>query len=238
MKLPTRFVLLVLIVAGALLDVIFIVVVWWLEKLFFVEAGFLLLGALLAIFTSFAIDIYEQEMRAKNLARVLHTELADLAARCCFDSEAPLHLFWGPNPSPRTFNVIDLKKFAPHKPAIFPAVAGELAILNGDAPQRLIQFHNSLTAMRRDIEDIADASTALQNIEVSAGQVSMIALRLRLTLQPALNALKELGAMVEDADEIEQDAIKTIDATRKEPAPSGTLRARIELMLKTPLRHR
>ncbi|MCK1296759.1 MULTISPECIES: hypothetical protein [unclassified Bradyrhizobium] len=53
----------------------------------------------------------------------------------------------------------ELRSFAPAEPTIFANASGELGLLGKDAPLRLVQFYNSLAALRRDIRDIADGLT-------------------------------------------------------------------------------
>jgi hypothetical protein len=222
------------LVAVFFVDIIFIAVVWYRGDTVSTNTGFLVLGALLSMLPFYLIEREKRSLRVKELARVLHVELADLVARCCYDSEAPWCPLWDPNATVQPNNVIWLRKFAPHRPVIFPAVAGELAILKGNAPQRLIQFHNGINALRREIENNANAATQLGIVQISSGQIKAVASRMRLTLEPALNALKALSSMVSDAREIEADAIASIDATRATAAPAGTLQDRIIQLLAMP----
>jgi hypothetical protein len=217
-------------------DIIFIAFVWYRGDNVSTNTGFLVLGALLSMLPFYLIEREKRSLRVKELARVLHVELADLVARCCYDSESPWCHFWAPNANVPPNNVLWLRKFAPHRPLIFPAVAGELALLKGNAPQRLIQFHNGINALRREIEDCANATTQLGAAQINSGQIKAVASRMRLTLEPALNALKALSskAMVSDAREIEADAIASIDATRAAAAPAGTLQDRIIQLLAMP----
>jgi hypothetical protein len=213
-------------------NIIFIVVVWILDKNFLVNTGFLVLGALLAIITSFMNELHQRTLRAQDLARVLHTELADLVARCCFDSEAPWRQYWGPNPPGQAFNVIRLRKFAPGKPVIFSATVGELALLAGNASLLLMQFHYRLNALRREIDNIADDSTEATRVEpISLGALRQVGSRIRQTLEPGLKALEALAHMVPDANQIEAFAIAQYDATRDGAPPAGTLRDRINVLL-------
>jgi hypothetical protein len=222
------------LVAVLFVDIIFIAFVWYRGDNVSTNTGFLVLGALLSMLPFYLIEREKRSLRVKELARVLHVELADLVARCCYDSEAPWCRLWEPNANIQPSNVLWLRKFAPHTPLIFPAVAGEIAILKGNAPQRLIQFHNGINALRREIEDCANATTQLGAAQISSGQIKVIASRMRLTLEPALNALKTLSSMVSDAREIEADAIASIDATRAAAAPAGTLQDRIIQLLAMP----
>jgi hypothetical protein len=164
--------------------------------------------------------------RAKDVARALHTELADLVARCCFDTEDPWRQCWSPDAPERAyqFDVTRLRSFAPVEPVIFPAVAAELATLGEYVPLRLVQFYTSLSALRRDIGNIADGA----NQNVPKHQVQQVALRFRLTLEPGLKALQ---ALVSDANDIEASAIAPYDATRSSEPPAGTLRDRINRLL-------
>jgi hypothetical protein len=206
--------------AASVLIIGFIVVVWSSESGFLVNVGFLVLGVLLAVAISFLNDVYQRTLRSRDLARLLHTELSDLVARCCFDSEASWSRYWASNLADREFNVISLRKFAPGEPVIFRATAGELAILHGDAPLRLVQFHYRLNALSREIENIANDSTEANRVEpISKGALRLVGLRMRQTLKPGLDALQALAQSVPDADQIEASAIDQYDATRKDAPP-------------------
>ncbi|WP_377829518.1 hypothetical protein ACFKHW_07085 [Bradyrhizobium lupini] len=169
-------------------------------------------------------------IRVDNFARTLHAELADLVARCCFDSESRWEGYW-PITAQGILEKHELRSFAPAEPTIFANASGELASLGPDAPLRLVQFYNSLTALRRDISDITDGMTGNPANRVLVRQV---ALRFLRTLRPGLDALRALDRLVPDSEKVEQAAIKPYDATRQNgPAPSGTLRNRIERLLES-----
>lgn len=218
-----------------LIAIIFIVVAWLTESSFLINTAFLLLGGLLPIFATLWIDYNAQKARGTHLARVLHAELADLVARCCYDFEAPWCKVWGPGPLVERFDAVRLRKFAPHRPVTFPTVAGDLAILGENAPLRLIQFQNGLNALRRDIENFA-ADVTDARLPISEEAIRQIALRMRLTLQPGINALEALAPLVPNASQVEATAIQSYDVTRKEPPPQGTLVDRIKRLLAMPQR--
>jgi len=195
-------------------------------------AGTLALMGVLHQIDSQRKDQAEQaKEQAENLACTLHAELADLVARCCFDSEGRWHHYWTDNvPAPsQNYNKTELRRFAPAQPTIFTNASGNLATLGADAPLRLVQFHNSLSALRRDIDYIADGMTQHSATQLQAQQ---IAERFYLALQPGLNALLALAPMVPKAEEVERSAIEPYDANRLDgPPPEGTLRDRINRLL-------
>jgi hypothetical protein len=224
---------LALAIVGALIvNIIFIVITWLSGKDFLVNTGFLVLGALVAVITTFMIELHQRTLRAADLARIVHTELADLVGRCCFDTEAPWLPYLGANPPPNGFNVIRLRKFMPADAPIFSATASELALLGGEAPLLLVQFHYRLNAVRREISNTVDDSTEATRVEpVAVGALKLVALRLLQTLEPGLRALNAIGAMVPNAAQIEASAIAQYDASRKSSQPAGTLRDRISALL-------
>jgi hypothetical protein len=77
-----------------------------------------------------------------------------------------------------------------------------------------------------------DVANATQ--QISEGDIRQVALRMRQTLQPGINALVTLAPLVPDASKIEDSAIGFYDATRKEARPPGTLRDRINRLLAMP----
>lgn len=234
MKFSSNKPLLALSVAASA-NIAFIIFVWKSGSDFLTNTGFLVLGALIAIITSFVIEIYNRSLRAKDLARVLHAELADLVARCCFDSEAPWQQYWSPNPPAHPVNVIDLRKFAPNDSLIFSVAAVELALLPGNVPLLLIQFQYRVNALRREIKNIADDSSEDNRVDpIAKRSLKLVGLRFRQTLEPGLNALEELAKMVPDPKQIEAFAIKQYDATRQGAPPAGTLRDRVGILLKVP----
>jgi hypothetical protein len=156
-----------------------------------------------------------------NLARALHAELADLVARCCFDSEKP----WGDVSESPKFKKTELRRFAPHDPTIFANSGGDLALLGEIAPLRLVQFYNSLNALRRDIHYIADDLTDHPAVE---SEIRLIRFRFYLTLQPGLDALLALAPMVPSAHQVERAAIDPYDDSQPDRSrPEGELQDRI-----------
>ncbi len=193
-------------------------------------AGWLALsGVQLQITAQKRADARRAKDHIDALACTLHAELADLVARCCFDSEQLWHSHWFENAPPLRLNKTELRCFAPAQPTTFANASSDLALLGADAPLRLVQFHNGLSALRRDIHDIAEGMT---NHSATSSHIRQVAERFFLTLRPGLDALLALAPIVPKADEVERAAIELYDAGRPDrPPPEGTLRDRINRLL-------
>jgi len=196
---------------------------------FLTNVGFLVLGSLLAIFTTLLSEAIKRPARARDLARALYEELADRVARCCFDYEAPWSEYLDKNnydSAFKTMGTFRLRKFSPGPPIIYSSTASQLAILENDAPQALIKFYFRLAAWQRDIENVA--AECQQNKDgVDLRAVVVLAKRLQQTLTPGLKALEALAPLVEEHQKIEAAAIAGYDETRKDVQAKGTLRERI-----------
>lgn len=177
------------------------------------------------------MDLRNAEQRRTNsLAASLHAELADLVARCCFDYEKPWQSYWS-DPSQRRPKRPELRRFTPAQPIVFANASGDLALLGADAPLHLVQFHNSLSALRRDIDSIADGLT---EHPATQEDVKQVAERFFLTLSPGLDALRALATMVPNAEAVERAAIKRYDDSRlgdRQPPPERSLQQRIRRFL-------
>lgn len=201
---------------------------------FLTNVGFLVLGALIAMFTSLLGDVAKRPAQARDLARALYEELADRVARCCIDCEAPWHEYLDlDNCFPGNMDSFRLRKFAPSAPIIYQSTAGQLAILENDAPQALIKFYHFLAAWERDIENIAAES---QNNKggVAPESVQFLARRVHQTLAPGLRALQALSPLVDEYVKIEAAAISGYDEMRRLPPPKGTLRERVAALAGMP----
>jgi hypothetical protein len=194
---------------------------------FLTNVGFLVCGALLSMTTVLLSDRIKRPMQARELARALYVELADRVARCCFDCEAPWNAYLDPN-----FNKLGdmdsfrLRKFSPIEPVIYLATASEIAVLEGGAPQALIQFYYRLAAWQRDIENIA-AESETKDAGVPPNAIRLLATRVHQTLAPGLRALEALAPLVDDSKQIESSAIAGYDEFRCGTPPSVSLRDRI-----------
>ena len=121
-------------------------------------------------------------------------------------------------------NSFDIKKFTPLAPVIYPATASQLAILNAATTRSIIEFHFRLGACQRDFPNIADK---IGTGTASVTELELLYSRLERTLQPALDALTSLGAMVSDAEKIENNALKSYDRGRNPQSTEKSLRQRI-----------
>ncbi len=124
-----------------LIAVTFTVVMWILNKEFPTNVGFLVIGGLITTITSLVSERIKRPSQARDLARALYMELADRVARCCFDCEVPWNNYLS---APEKMNSFRLRKFSPIPPVIYSSTAGQVAILEDDAPQApqaIIRFY-------------------------------------------------------------------------------------------------
>lgn len=84
------------------------------------NVGFLVFGSSVAVAAGLLNDWVRRKEETKDLARALHTELAEHLARCAFDFEVPWknYLTMGHGETRGSF---DLRKFAPMTLPSFPA---------------------------------------------------------------------------------------------------------------------
>lgn len=193
---------------------------------FLTNVGFLVLGALIAVWTTLLSEELKRPRQARDLARALYEELADRVARCCFDFEAPWQTY---AVRPEGMGTFRLRKFSPEPPIVFPATAGQLALLGNEAPQALIRFYYCLAAWKRDLDNIALEVTE-SNEALHPDVIRFLAIRLRQTLAPGMRALEALAPMVDGYTQIEATAISGYDELRNQPT-TQTLRDRIRTLI-------
>ncbi|WP_027546948.1 hypothetical protein [Bradyrhizobium sp. WSM2254] len=198
------------------------------------KAGFLIIGALLAIITTVLVDVRKRQVQVRDLARVLYAELTHLVARCVFDSEKPWKPYWPKDASPGLMNATKLRKFAPAVPTVYSATAGQLALLPGTAPQTLIEFHYRLSALRREIDNTVAGANPSDSSNVPIGALRQVGLRFRQTLAPSLKALEALAPLVADSAEMEKHARTSYYETRPGSDLTKTLSERIDALLTEP----
>ena len=107
-----------------------------------------------------------------DLASILYAELAHLLARCCFDSESPWKDYWPESASVDKMDEARLRKFVPVDPVIYLATAGQLPLLGG-AAQHLMEFQHRLSALRREIVNIANQAH-LSNKVIEGKDVKLV----------------------------------------------------------------
>lgn len=202
-----------------------------------VAGAMTLIAAILAWFAvKRQIDAQDQAQRAArqqqttDLARILYAELAHLVARCCFDFEAPWREYWQ-GPSLDKMQTVKLRKCVPVDPVIYRAVAGQLALL-GPAAQHLMEFHYRLSALRREIDNLA-SNADLNNEQIENENLQLVARRFRETLRPGSKALEALAELVKDTGEIEALARELYYESRPHEDIGKTLKARVEAILRT-----
>jgi hypothetical protein len=129
----------------------------------------------------------------------------------------------------KTEEAANLRKFAPAIPTIYNATAGQLALLPGQAPQTLIEFHYRLSALRREIENtVAGASPTSANVPIT--ELRQVGLRFRQTLGPSLKALEALAPLVAGSAEMEKHARISYYETRPLSDLTKTLKERIDAL--------
>ena len=200
----------------------------WMQAIF---AGLAIIAVYFVASMSIRDAVKRQAKEAKahkeNLARTIHAELADLVARCCFDSERVWQNHWSKKAPSVGFDKTKLRCFAPAQPTIFSNASGDLALLGENVPLRLVQFYNGLSALRRDIHDITEGMT---NHPATQPQSQQVAQRFFLTLRPGLDALLALAHT--KADDVEQAAIQLYDDGSPDVRPPvENLQDRIRLLL-------
>lgn len=201
-------------------------ILWWRGDSTAVNVGFLIVGGTLTALVTLAIERARRDSLVLDLASALYIELADRAARCCFDYESPWREYVD---MPVAMTVLRLRKFVPLKPVIYLSCASQLPTLEEyapDAPQQLIQFYFRLEAWRRDAENVADSSDR-QNHNVRVEATEFLARRLGQTLVPALAALKSLSPLVQRHLELDANAIAPYDAESNVPRSKELLRQRM-----------
>ena len=194
-----------------------------------VNAGFLIFGALLTTAVVLLSDSLRREAQARNLAHALYVELVNRVARCCFDYEAPWEKFG--NTTPSSISASRTRKFAPFEPIIYASTARDIALLQGDAAQRLIQFYYQLAAWQRDVETTCEEVRLSDRVE--SRDIDRLAYRLHQTLEPGLEALRALGPMVDGWEQLDAAAIAYLDKFRGSK-PDGTLQDRLARLVKRP----
>lgn len=183
--------------------------------------GYLIVGALIAAGSLLLNDWLNAPKQAIDLSVVLHAEISNRAARCCFDFET-----WRAylEPPLKKRNSFDVAKFCPVAPVIYPATASQLAILNTQTTRHIIEFYFRLAACERDFPNVADK---IERRDATKGELELLCSRLERTLQPALDALTSLGGMVSDAEKMENGALDSYDRGRNPQPTEKSLRQRI-----------
>jgi hypothetical protein len=194
------------------------------------NVGYLLVGALISALAVPLTEWLKKPVQIRILAQGLYVELADRVARCCFDYESPWSEYKDKLKSGMTRDY--LGKFAPFPPVIYQATASQISILDGDAPQRLIQFYCRLAAWQRDIEATSTLEGGFLESAVDAKDVQRLAYRLYQTLEAGQLALCALAPMVKEHEKLNADAIAAHDKFRKEKT-SGTLHDRINKWIRS-----
>jgi hypothetical protein len=205
---------------------IFIAWTWWQKNDFLVNAGFLVLGALLTTLVTWFFQVLDRYTQRLDLARVLCHEVAHFASRCCFDIEKPWQAHWPDRAYSGGFHSFRLRKFAPEIPLIYEASVGKLGLLPDSVCQPLLDFYYRIGALRRDIENIADKMDNERSKETSQGESKLVAQRFGETLDQAFKTLEALETIAPGSVEIEERAKDSYYESRPKHAKE-TLRSKL-----------
>ena len=195
--------------------------------------SFLVAGASIATITQLAVESARRVQQARDLARALYEELANRVARCLFDYEKPWEQWIDrSNCVVGEVDLLRLRKFIPIAPTIYPAIAGQIALLEGTAPQAVIRFFAALAIYQNDMTGVAQYCETNNFDHAAPDQICILAERLRRTLAPGLAALQALSSMVDTYEEIDAAAIGELDRLFKHERAQLTLRQRLEHYVK------
>jgi hypothetical protein len=196
--------------------------------------AFLFAGILIA----WGIDVAREQRRRKietrDLARALYYELANRVGRCVFDFEDPWERWVeAKNIGATDVGILRFRKFIPISPTVYPSLADRLAFIDSEAAQAIIRFYVALAVYQKDMDDVAQHCERNNLLFVSPELVSYSAERLRRTLSPGLQALRELSKSVTEYAAIDAVAIKDSDDLFKHPRSHLPLLQRLECYVKT-----
>ena len=184
-------------------------------------AGLVILGGVVSMGAAALAEQLKRSSQAYDVARAVHTELANRVARCCFDFKSPWSRIYK-NHSIAGMDAERLRKFSPDSPVIYPATAAQIGLLPNNAPQALVEFYARLVALQRAIDE---AARDLTHVPAVAG-------RMRQTLQPGLMALTALGAVIQDAGATEDTALANLSGALGLGRADQSLRSTIETLLR------
>ena len=105
-----------------------------------------------------------------------------------------------PNVRPRR-KIINLLKFEPSPPVVYPALAESHGLLDPDAQAALSEFYYRLEAVTRDIQRF---SLREWDADMEAGDVEHFAHVLHGTCAPAKEAIKQLRAGLDDYADLDR----------------------------------
>ena len=217
-----------LVIAMAI-AVAFAIAMLHLEDSILANVAFFVAGGLLITIVELVRDAIRRPIQARDLARAIYGELANRVARCVFDFEDPWERWLHEkNCGPTEVDILRLRKFIPVSPIIYPATCTQFGLLSGRTIQAIIRFYVTLAIYQKDMEHVANHHERHSLFHVQLQQVAFLAERLRRTLSPGLDALRELSSMVEDYEELDAVAIRDADALFKHARAHLTLRQRIE----------
>jgi hypothetical protein len=199
------------------------------------NVAFLIAGALVGIYAQFKSDDVKRVELRSDLARAYYEELANRVGRCLFDFESPWEKFRDAQTiHPHEMDLERLRKFSPVEPTIYPATAGQIAVLGGLAPQAIIRFYTRLAILSADIEIIARSCEQQNYHFVPADRIATIAERFRRTLAPGLEALRALSILVDGNEKIDAAQMEELDAMFRHERSHLPLKQRLAHYVEAP----
>ena len=149
------------------------------------------------------------EQSRKALATALYAEIHNRSARFVLDgiTWATKHVD-GNIPRDRH----DTQKFRPFPPVVYTSMADRLLELPPEIGHRVIRFYNALEAADSQIRNLIENPGAfyhslgnlLPTQKISSDESFLVTVRMHQTLQPALDALRALGAFLGDTSQLEK----------------------------------
>lgn len=184
------------------------------------------LGSVGAYFVTLWHDDRRRKQEAADVATTLYLELADRAARCSYDFDAPWKEYLQGKGTARKIH--DVVKFRPTDPVMYPSLGIKLALLPGHSRGEVVRFFSAQDRWRRELDDLD------REKDVDRDGCVRLARRLGESVAHAYLALDALASEVPDWKGIEQQAFEGIYSTsgqsdpRRQRLGRDTLRSTLE----------
>jgi len=187
---------------------------WWLPAMTTLGAAFA--GAFITYLFSIRVRRLARVQECTDVTYVTYSELVELVGRCWYDFRDPWQKYAYPKRGTR--HLRGVVKFRPNDAVVFQAFPDKLSLLPADALAKLLRFHAALDQWRREIDQIipnlsvdeeGNPTEDDQMNGLSAEYMHRIARRLAMTLQPGLEAIEALRALVPSCEQFETNFVKT-----------------------------